>query len=142
MIREGESRCKEKTRENSLFFGVFYGAGLEPHTPERFALLLRRSSHGRFAGSVLAGREETQYHAQFAIRLGDQFRIVLQELPGAVSALPDPLCLIAEPRTALLHQIARDAQVQEIAFAGSSQAVQNVELGLAERRRDFCPSPL
>jgi hypothetical protein len=105
MIREGESRCKEKTRENGLFFAVFYGARLKPHTPERFALFLGRCGRVRLGQSVLAGRKQPEHGAQLAIQFRDQFRILLEELAGAVSPLSDPLALVAEPRAALLHQV-------------------------------------
>src|SRR5579864_3756474 len=97
MIREGESRCKEKTRENALFFAVFYDARLKPHMPERFALLLRRRGGCCFGRSVLGGCKQPKNGAQLAIQFRDQFRILLEELAGAVSSLPDPLAFIAEP---------------------------------------------
>src|ERR1051326_3083361 len=133
MIREGESRCKEKTRENGLFFGVFYAARLKPHTLEQFALFLRRRGRGRFGRSVLIGCKKSEHGAQFAIQLRDQFRILLEELAGAVSSLPDPLALIAEPGAALLDQVAGDTEIQQIALAGGSLAVEDIELSLAER---------
>src|SRR5258708_20402850 len=97
MIREGESRCKEKTRENGLFFAVFYYARLKPHMLEPFALLLGRRGRGGFGRSVLAGCKQAEHGAQLAIQLLDEFRILLDELAVAVPPPPDPLGLFSTP---------------------------------------------
>src|SRR5258708_1515504 len=114
MIREGESRCKEKTRENGLFFAVFYDARLKPHMLEPSALLLGRRGRGGFGRSVLAGCKQAEHGAQLAIQLRDEFRILLEELAGAVSPLPDPLGLLAGPRAALLYPVVPYTQIQQI----------------------------
>ena len=43
-------------------------------------------------------------------------RIVLQELAGVLAALADALALVAEPGAALLDQVLRHAQIEQVAF--------------------------
>src|SRR5260221_5337323 len=117
MIREGERRCKEKTRENGLFFGVFYAARLKSHTRQRFALLLGRRGRGGFGRSVLAGRKQPEHGAQLTVQFRDQFRILFEELAGAVSPLPHPLAPIAEPQAALFYQVSPDSKVLQVALS-------------------------
>ena len=61
--------------------------------------------------------------------------IVLQELAGVLAALADALALVAVPGAALLDDVLRHAEIDQIAFFRDAFAVDDVELGFAERRR-------
>src|SRR3954469_13446416 len=47
---------------------------------------------------------------------------------------PIPLASVAEPRAALFDDVLSDAEVKQIAFLRDSFAIDDVELGFAERR--------
>src|SRR5260370_28531446 len=51
-----------------------------------------------------------------------------------VPPLADPLAFEAEPRSALLHHLLLNAQIEQIRLARDALAVENVHLGVAERR--------
>ena len=60
-------------------------------------------------------------------------RIVLEELPSVFAALAEPFTLEREPRAALFDDVLIDRKIQKIAFARDAFAIQDVELGFAER---------
>src|SRR5262245_22793008 len=63
--------------------------------------------------------------------------MVLEELTRVVPALTDPIAAKAEPRTTLFHKIVLNRQIDQVAFARDTLAVQNVELRFAKRRRNL-----
>src|SRR4051794_16098522 len=63
--------------------------------------------------------------------------VIPQELPRVLATLADPLAAEAEPRPALLDQVLRHAEVQQVAFFRNALAIDDVELRLAEGRRDL-----
>ena len=77
--------------------------------------------------------DEPQQLPQFLIHRRERIGVILQELTRILAPLPDPLALVAEPRSALLDHVIRYPEIDQIAFLRNSLAVDNVELGLAER---------
>jgi hypothetical protein len=134
MIREGESRCKEKTHENGLFFAVFY-------------VRERNSTCGRYfwgTGAMAAcadpfspAARKTEQRTRFGVDFASHFRILEEELARAIAALPAALALVAEPRTPLLDHVAPDASVEQVALADVAWPVEDIELRFARWRRDF-----
>src|SRR5271170_3941199 len=94
---------------------------------------------GRWPGSwrSVIGPRQAERLAQLAIELGAHVGVVLQELPGVLAPLADPLTLVAVPGTTLLDQVLRRAEIKQVAFLGSPFSVDDVELSLAEWRGDF-----
>src|SRR5206468_9709139 len=63
--------------------------------------------------------------------------VLLQEHPGVLTALADPLLAEREPGARLLHHALVDRVVQQLAFARDPLVVEDVELGLAKWRGDL-----
>src|ERR1022692_1222802 len=76
-----------------------------------------------------------QLGANLAFDVARDFRMLLQEVAGIVLALSDAFALVAVPRAGFFHQIVQHTELDELAFLGDAGAVQERELGLAERRR-------
>src|SRR5689334_4165395 len=94
--------------------------------------------------SLLLGRRrrrrtalEAQRGADLAFDLRRQLRVVLEELLGVVAALSEPGLTVGEEGARFLHQVLLHAEVQQASLARDSLSVLDVELGLAERGRDF-----
>ena len=64
-------------------------------------------------------------------------RIFLQRLLGILAALAQAFAFIGKPGATLLNYPIVRRQIQQIAYARDAFAVHDVELGFAERRRDF-----
>ena len=60
-----------------------------------------------------------------------------QRLLGGFLALADQLALELQPRAFFVHRAAVDAHVENAAFLVDAVVVNDVELGLGERRRDL-----
>ncbi len=58
-----------------------------------------------------------------------------QKLASVVLALPDALAVVAVPGAGFLDELCGYAQVDDFAFARDAFAIEDVEFGLAERRR-------
>src|SRR5713226_1887811 len=65
------------------------------------------------------------------------FRLILQSLLRVLASLAQAFALVRKPRAALFHYAIIRSQIEQVAFARNAFAVHYVELGLAERRRDF-----
>src|SRR5437868_7889625 len=63
--------------------------------------------------------------------------MLAQERDGVLAALAEPLVGEAEVRAGLLDDLPLDADVEDGALPGDAGAVDDVELGLLERRRDL-----
>src|SRR4029453_10553060 len=63
--------------------------------------------------------------------------VVLEELLGVLAALAEALAAVREPRAALLDDPLVDGEIEQVAFLRDPLAVHDVELGLAERRRQL-----
>jgi hypothetical protein len=83
------------------------------------------------------GRHQTDGLAHLALDADGDVFVLLQEIARILTALADALTLIAEPGAGLLHDVVVNRQVQHVAFAGDSFAVEDVELRFAEWRSHF-----
>src|SRR5215472_14656682 len=96
-------------------------------------LLLFRCWRRRF------GRESFQ--AQLAPQLGFELcgdvLVVFEELLDVLAALADALALVTKPRAGFFHQISKNSQIDQIAFAGDAFAVHDVKLGFTKRGRSL-----
>src|SRR6202521_1854862 len=92
-------------------------------------------SRSRRWHSRLLGPNQAQLFTQLRVDLLGHIRVFAQELLGVIATLPDALALVAVPGAALLDQVMLHAQVDQVAFLGDTLAIDNVELGFAERRR-------
>src|SRR5919108_482849 len=63
--------------------------------------------------------------------------MLAQERGCVLAALSEPLVPVAEIRTRLLDELALEPNVEDAAFPGDPVPVDDVELGLAEGRRDL-----
>src|SRR5919198_3659712 len=68
--------------------------------------------------------------------LGD-LDVLGEERLGVVAPLAESLVAVGEERTGLRHDVVLDAEVDEAAGSRDALAELDVELGLAERRRDL-----
>ena len=68
---------------------------------------------------------------------GGHFRVFLQPHAHVVFALADFIAIVAVPRAGFFDDADLIAPVDQLAFAAYAFAVEDVELGLAERRRHF-----
>jgi len=66
-----------------------------------------------------------------------EFGALAQEFACVVLALADALAAVAVPGAALFDHVAGRAEVEDLAFARRAFAVEDVELGRLERRRDL-----
>ena len=63
--------------------------------------------------------------------------VVNEELSGLFSALAETYLAEAEMGTGFFDYVARDAEVNQVAFVGDTVVEHNIEFGFAERRGDF-----
>src|SRR5439155_24429885 len=63
--------------------------------------------------------------------------IVFQELACVFTALTEAFALEREPRAALFDDVFVDGKIKQVALARYAFAVQDVEFGFTERRRDL-----
>ena len=73
--------------------------------------------------------------AQLAFDLVADVGMFLQKGPDIVAALAQAFGTKGEPGTGFVHDAGFDAHIDEFAFAGHAGAVEDIEQGLAERRR-------
>src|SRR5580700_11614584 len=63
--------------------------------------------------------------------------VLLQEVAHVVLALPDALALVAVPGAGLLDDPLGAAELDDLALAGNANAVHDLKLGFAKRRRNL-----
>src|SRR5262249_2220259 len=121
-----------------------YTAGGVVLSRGRLRLLLLRHRHGQdvrlLAPRALhrrVHRRQAEPLAEAAVHLGADVRGVLQELPRGLAALADALAVHGVPRARLLDHLVVHAEVEQVAFLADPLAVEDVELRLAEGRRDL-----
>ena len=81
--------------------------------------------------------QQAAFFQHLAADLVHQRRVVAQELLGVLPALAQADVAVVEPGAALVDELVLDGQVEQVAFAADAAVVHQVELGLAERRRDL-----
>src|SRR5581483_3657142 len=92
----------------------------------------------RLRGSRLRlslGRHQAHGLAHLGLDPGGDVLVLLQELARVLTTLSDAFAFVAEPGAGLFHDVVIHREVQHVAFARDAFAVEDVELGLAERRR-------
>src|SRR5271163_4659616 len=82
-------------------------------------------------------RNQSQCLAHFGIELGHGVFVVLEELACVFAALADALALVTKPGAGFFEEVIVHRDVKQVAFAGNAFSIENVELGLAERRCHF-----
>src|SRR5262249_54275406 len=82
-------------------------------------------------------RPQPQRVAHLGLEVGQRRRVLLQPLLGVLPSLPDPLVLERVPGPRLLDEALIDRSVEDGAGLGDPFAVEDVELGLTERRRQL-----
>src|SRR4051812_22503228 len=97
-----------------------------------------------FGGVVLIGRRHHHGvgdHAGLLAHPGldrvGHVRVIPQELLGVLPALADALAVIAEPGARLLDDTGLHAEIEQLADLADALAIHDVELDLAERRREL-----
>src|SRR6266478_1308466 len=105
----------------------------------RRLLGLSRSRVAVGAGSHIriARHRYFQPLAQHIFQLVANVLVFLQEYPRILTPLAYALAAEADPRPALFQHALLNAEVNQVAFARNSFAVDDVEFRLAERRRHF-----
>src|ERR1041384_7211570 len=73
--------------------------------------------------------------ADLALDLARQRRVFLQEVARVVLALAEPVAVVDVPGARLLQHAVQHADLQHLALARDAVAVEDVELGVPERRR-------
>src|SRR5439155_2178614 len=71
---------------------------------------------------------------ELRLDLPRQVGVLLQELADVLASLAQPSLAIGEPGAALVDDLVRDGEIDEIADARDAGAVQDVELGDLEGR--------
>src|SRR5882762_11817047 len=96
-----------------------------------------RSARSRRRLGLRGGRELSVLRAgrpQLLLQAVRSRRIAPQRVGSLLAARSDPLAADLEPGAALLDQVALDGQIEQLVRPGDAHAVQDVELGLPERR--------
>ena len=88
------------------------------------------SGHGRRVDA----RPHPELLLDLLLELVGEVGVVLEEGAGVLLALPELVAVVGVPGTGLADEAVVDAHVDEAALAGDALAVEDVELGLLERR--------
>src|SRR5438477_6978363 len=111
---------------------------MSPLCGESTLLLLGRRRRLRLLwcfGLFAHGHPQRALHV--ILYLLKDYWLILQSLLCVLATLAEPLALIREPRTTLFNYAIVRREIEQVAFLRNAFAVHDVELGLAERRRDF-----
>ena len=91
----------------------------------------------RRSGTDTAGNRNFELLAQSKFQFIAHIFIFLEEDASVFTALAHAVAAKADPRAALFQDATIHAQIDEVAFAGNSFALDNVEFGFAEWRSHF-----
>src|SRR5258708_35249978 len=91
----------------------------------------------RFRRWRLAAHRYYQRTLHVVLNALQHLRLIFQSLLGILAALTQTFTLVREPGAAFFNDTVVGSEIQQIAFARNAFAVHDVELSLAERRRDF-----
>src|SRR5216684_2122080 len=135
-----------RTKSNSKYLGLprrprlgSVRSGSSSRGLYRRLLAWRRSRVAVGAGSCvrIAGHWYFQPLAQRVFQLVANILIFLQENARILAPLAHALAAEADPRPALFQHALFDAEINQVAFARNSFAVDDVEFRFAERCRHF-----
>src|SRR5439155_4882612 len=99
--------------------------------------LCRLGSHLGGDGSQYVRILDAELLADLRLDLGGELGVFLEEVAGVVLALADAVLLVLVPGAGLVDHAAVDPQLEDLAFERYPFTVENIEEGLAERRRDL-----
>src|SRR5207248_10502271 len=91
-----------------------------------------RSRRGSRLGAV---PYQAKSFAQSGVQLRPDVGVIAQKLTSVLATLANPLALVAVPGAGFFDQVLSDAEVDQVALLRNAFAVNDVELGFAERRR-------
>src|SRR5439155_19625173 len=104
----------------------------------RAALRSRTRRGARMARLLQRGRRpQPERVAHLDLEIVERGRVLLQPLLGVLTPMPDALVLERVPGARLLDEALLDGGVEDGAGLGDALAVEDVELRLAERRRQL-----
>src|ERR1700674_4307049 len=78
-----------------------------------------------------------QLHAYLLLDLTRDYLVLLQEIAHVVLALADALALVAVPGAGLINDALRASQLDDLALAGDTYPVHDLEFGFAKWRRNL-----
>src|SRR5215469_8080107 len=81
--------------------------------------------------------DEAKGFAYLGFQARSDFLVLLEERARILAALSNTFSFVAEPRAGFFHQIVLHANVEHVALARDTFSIEDVELGLAKRRRNF-----
>src|SRR5205823_1384102 len=106
------------------------------HSVESLLLSRRRGLRLLWCFGLFAhGHSQRALH--IILYLLKDYWLILQSLLRVLATLAESLALVREPRTTLFNYAIVRREIEQVAFLRNAFAVHDVELGLAERRRDF-----
>src|SRR5437773_4431825 len=82
-------------------------------------------------------RLQAQCRAHLDLDVGQHLRVVAQMALGVLAPLSDALVLVRVPGARFLDDVVLGGGVEDRAFLGDALPIDDVELGLAERRREL-----
>ncbi len=97
----------------------------------------RPSPASRLVGSRTRGGLEPERAPHLGLHVEQNLGVLLEIALGVLSALPDALARVGVPGAGLLDDVLLRGGVEHGAFLGDALAVDDVELRLAERRRQL-----
>src|SRR5262249_7455309 len=83
------------------------------------------------------GGFQAELRANGAVDFGRHVLVLLQERARGFAALPEALAGEAVPRSRLFDDTVFCTEVQKVAFSRDTFAIEDVDFGFTERRRDF-----
>src|SRR5271168_3127558 len=98
-------------------------------------LRLSRPIRGNLRDWSATSASNPELLSQLGIHAAKDLLVFLQEVPYILAPLPNALALVAVPRAALVHDIVQHREIQHIALARNTLAIENVELSVTERSR-------
>src|SRR6478609_4027989 len=89
-------------------------------------------STSRLSCWLWSRRGQSHRLPDLSFKAGRDVLVVLQELAGVLASLADALAFIAEPRARLFENVLIHGNIEQIAFARNTFAINYVEFGFAE----------
>ena len=137
-LRRSSSRLWSRCASSCSARALSDSGALQRQQPSPAAQSLTTFSLAGAASSSAAGQQrDADRLAHLVLDLDREVGVLAQELARVVLALADLLAVVGVPGAALLEHLGLDAHVDDLALAADALAVEDVELGGLERRRDL-----